>query len=596
MRALSIVFVAFFSLFAVGRVQASEFHALLIGNNAYEGQPLKNPVNDVRLIGSALKDLGFKVTIETDLDQRSMEEAIRIFSNRLPKNSLAMLYFSGHGVQVDQENYLVPIDADLPDEIAAKRRTVPLNYAYDYLTRSSASMKVLVLDCCRDNPFTRSWTRQRSWSKGLTAQQQLPEGTMLQFATAPGQTALDGSGNASPYAEAFAASLQERPSTGLVLQDVFSNTARRVKEATGQKPWQGEIDLCIERIYLTPEKQTEPAASATTLVETPTPLNSQPCPASRLIRQGRVYSDANRFSMAIEQFTTAIQIAKDEDTKIEAFTCRGLAYRQRNHEGDIERALSDFIASNKKGIHLTSKRNSDLVRDEERHQVRPGDVIFVTEFKIHKDNEWMWVRSVNDDTRKCGWVKPSILQPAHAAPVSVPTPAVTKPIIEKPVIENEAGHSSYTDSNLFVEDKANTNGSELITASTTPAAISKPATIITEAQSQILPNRLDPSWPRISQPNLVAPYQNTPPAQTYPQQVLQQPNPTVPQAQQSFYPNNNPHTPIYPGVQERRAQPHVAPTPAPQQRTYNPVYNRNSMQQQKKRGCHNCLLSKLRNR
>ena len=98
----------------------TKFHALVIGNSDYPVGELRNPVNDARLMSKALSSLGFQVTTEFDLTHRGMDESIMKFARGVPSGGLAFFFFAGHGIQVNGENYLIPIDANINDESAVK--------------------------------------------------------------------------------------------------------------------------------------------------------------------------------------------------------------------------------------------------------------------------------------------------------------------------------------------------------------------------------------------------------------------------------------------------------------------------------------------
>ena len=156
--------------------------ALVLGNSSYTSvSPLQNPRNDAEDMAAALNGLGFTVFSGTDMTARQMEQALRDFAGELTGAEAALVFYAGHGVEVDGENYLLPVDLDrntqpfeLPHEALA------LNRVLGALERSQVPLKIAVLDACRDNPF-RSW---RSGSGGW-APTQGPTGTIIAFGTAP---------------------------------------------------------------------------------------------------------------------------------------------------------------------------------------------------------------------------------------------------------------------------------------------------------------------------------------------------------------------------------------------------------------------------
>ena len=128
--------------------------ALIIGNAAYQGIPLTNPVNDARDMADALKRLGFAVTLLTEADRRSMIEAIQAFGDTLTDGSAALVYFSGHGLQSQGSNYLIPLGANIKKEADIEFETVDANRILAHLQEANGKgVNILILDACRDNPF-----------------------------------------------------------------------------------------------------------------------------------------------------------------------------------------------------------------------------------------------------------------------------------------------------------------------------------------------------------------------------------------------------------------------------------------------------------
>lgn len=207
--------------------------ALVIGNGSYESAMLPNPANDAKLVAEKLKNVGFSVIQKTDLKREDMGKAVREFSDALKPADIALFFYAGHGAQVKGENYLIPIDAPLGmKEYEVSDRNLPANLILAAMEESGSLLNIVILDCCRDNPFARGW---RSTTAGL-AEMKAPKETLIAYATAPGAAASDGEGENSPYSAAFA---QELTRPGLKLEEVFKNVARRVYETTKgvQRPW-----------------------------------------------------------------------------------------------------------------------------------------------------------------------------------------------------------------------------------------------------------------------------------------------------------------------------------------------------------------------
>ena len=177
---------------------ARERVALVIGNAAYESQPLKNPVNDAKAIANVLKQLRFDVTLVTDANQEQMETALRNFGKKLRKDKEAVFYYSGHGVQYQGDNYLIPVDAishiQVPGHL--RSRAIGLNYILELMVDKGSDMNIVLLDACRSNPFKNIFL---STEKGLATLSRRADGMLISYATSPGEIALDGKGVYSPY-------------------------------------------------------------------------------------------------------------------------------------------------------------------------------------------------------------------------------------------------------------------------------------------------------------------------------------------------------------------------------------------------------------
>jgi hypothetical protein len=207
-------------------------HALVIGNSHYDSVPLRNPVNDASDMASTLKRVGFDVDLKLDVDQVGMEDAIRSFGDRLTEGGIGLFYYAGHGVQVDGENYLVPIGARIVEKKDIRYKAVHLGQVLDEFAEAKNRLNILVIDACRDNPF-RGF---RGGDRGL-AETKAPTGTLVAYATSPGSVAADGSGRNGVYTSHLLETLQ-RP--GLSIEQVFKQVRIGVVDETSgaQTPWE----------------------------------------------------------------------------------------------------------------------------------------------------------------------------------------------------------------------------------------------------------------------------------------------------------------------------------------------------------------------
>ncbi|HEV7682048.1 MAG TPA: SUMF1/EgtB/PvdO family nonheme iron enzyme [Pyrinomonadaceae bacterium] len=188
---------------AVGRTERRI--ALVIGNGAYlSAKPLANPANDAADMAKTLRDLGFEVLSGSNQSKRQMESLIREFGLKLASGGTGLFYYAGHGLQVGGSNYLVPVDAEIPEEDEVQYQTVPLDLVLTKMTMAKNDLNIVILDACRNNPFARSWRRYRDAgsSDGL-AKISPPTGTLVLYATEPGKVASDGAGRNGLFTESL---------------------------------------------------------------------------------------------------------------------------------------------------------------------------------------------------------------------------------------------------------------------------------------------------------------------------------------------------------------------------------------------------------
>ena len=227
---------------------ASPRRALVIGNSQYKENPLRNPASDANAMAQALQRTGFNVALLLDAGRDQMRNAIQAYGDSLAKQSaIGLFYFAGHGMQLAWRNYLIPVDAvvDNPDDV--RERAVDLNALLQGLTRAKNPMNMIILDACRDNPFG---TRITTGQKGLS-QFDAPPGSLLAYATAPGNVASDGDGANGLYTENL---LREIAVPEAKIEDVFKRVRLQVRRKTNgqQIPW--ESTSLEEDFYFVPPR------------------------------------------------------------------------------------------------------------------------------------------------------------------------------------------------------------------------------------------------------------------------------------------------------------------------------------------------------
>ncbi len=248
--------------------------ALVIGNSDYQhATPLKNPKNDAVALAAKLKLLKFDVVTGTDLTRRELEDTVRSFARRIRGADVALLFYAGHGLQVDGQNYLAPVDAKLGDEADLDFETVPLRTILRQMERE-VKTSLVFLDACRDNPLAQNMartmgTRSTAVGRGL-ARVSTGIGTLIAFATEPGNVALDGAGDNSPFTTAL---LKHIETPGLDIAQLMRRVRRDVMDATAsrQVPWNnssltGDFYFAVRAIGV------EPAPGTDTVPARPVPI------------------------------------------------------------------------------------------------------------------------------------------------------------------------------------------------------------------------------------------------------------------------------------------------------------------------------------
>ena len=253
MRYLTLIFSLICMVFTAGAANADRRVAFVVGNGAYKNvAPLPNPPVDAKAMAATLRNVGFEVVEGTNLTRDKMTERLLDFGKKAQGADVAVFFYAGHGIAISGTNYLLPIDADIKSEMDVKLgAAINIDLTLDQ-TMGDAKVKLVFLDACRDNPFaakikSNSATRSVYVQTGL-AEMKSGEGTLIAFATGPGQTALDGQeGTNSPFTRALIANITQ---PGVEIQQAMTKVRAQVNEETnkGQLPW-GHTNL-IGAVYL----------------------------------------------------------------------------------------------------------------------------------------------------------------------------------------------------------------------------------------------------------------------------------------------------------------------------------------------------------
>ncbi len=239
--------------------------ALVIGNAAYKNATtLANPRNDARAVAEKLRGIGFDVSLYEDLDGQAFRTALGAFTEKALNADLAVVFYAGHGIEMNGQNYLIPIDAQMKSEATAQFEAIPLEQVLSAV-REAGKLGMVMLDACRNNPFATSMKRSsgtRAVSRGLApVSVEGEKGLLVSFAAEAGSTADDGDTQHSPYTAAL---LEVLDQPGLEVGRMFRSVRAKVKDATGGKQVPIEqMQLPDEDIYLVAGAAAAPIAAPT---------------------------------------------------------------------------------------------------------------------------------------------------------------------------------------------------------------------------------------------------------------------------------------------------------------------------------------------
>ena len=272
--------------------------AVVIGMSSYgAGKSLDNTINDADDMAEVLTRLGFQVTLLKNNDLRNLKINLNNWYNTIEGNDMAIFYFAGHGMEVNGDNYLIPIDAELYSQIDVQFSALNVNQVLGNMDEKGVGMKLLILDACRDNPFKRSWSRG-SEEKGL-AQMSAPRGTYIAFAASPGFTAQDGA-NYNLRNGVFTYFLkQEIVKEGKSIDEIFNNVTGRVANLTRDQQIPFKNSSLTQTFYFIPPEPVPTPAP------TPTPVPTPAVNVSEWLRQANTYYNYKQYGQAVALYRQA---------------------------------------------------------------------------------------------------------------------------------------------------------------------------------------------------------------------------------------------------------------------------------------------------
>lgn len=346
--------------------------ALVMGNSAYQNVPgLPNPKNDASDMTAKLKDLGFEVVTGLDLDLVRMRGTARDFIKKLDKADIALFYYSGHGLQVNGNNYMAPVDAHLSSYDDLDFETLPMDLVLAAMERSS-KVNLVFLDACRDNPLAENLARSLGTRSGFVgrglAKLGSGVGSLIAFATQPGNVAFDGSGRNSPFTTAL---LRHLGTPGQDITRDLVHVRRDVLEATNGKqvPW--DNSSLTGDVVLNPLPIQEPKAES---ARTPVPVRPDNAVEIAYWETIKDSADKSFFQAYLQQYPNGAFAALAK-LKIEAINSRVDEQREatERQKAEQDRAQGRPVAKASDDVETVAKLEHPNPEVQERSSVDSGD-------------------------------------------------------------------------------------------------------------------------------------------------------------------------------------------------------------------------------
>jgi hypothetical protein len=254
--------------------------ALVIGNSNYSTASLRNPVNDAADMAEALREIGFTVALGTDASKKTMYQLVDQFGQDIRGASIALFYYSGHGVQVNGENYLIPVGADISLASDVETEGVQLQRVMGRMNAGGAGTNVVILDACRNNPFPQA---SKDMERGLAVVGTKPPESVIVYATEAGETAADGVGRNGVFTAALLRNIKRSEEITAVIRDVNAE----VRHETNQKQKPAKYDNLTRAVYLAGNQAS--AASASPVPTAQAPIVSIAAPSMPKLTVTRSY-------------------------------------------------------------------------------------------------------------------------------------------------------------------------------------------------------------------------------------------------------------------------------------------------------------------
>ncbi|MDH5393226.1 MAG: caspase family protein [Gammaproteobacteria bacterium] len=240
-------------------------YALVIGNSNYAFSPLKNPLNDARDMAKKLRALRYEVTPAYDLNSAQIRQTVASFYKKIKtSNAISLFYYAGHAIQSNNVNYLIPVNAGISNYALLQKQAFSVNELLQAIKTSASQQNIIILDACRNNPFEKTTANKNKRTLAISDKKLLtlpsglapieaPSGTLIAYATEPGNVASDGSGNNGTYT----AALLKHIAKSETAEALFKKVRRDVLKASQQRQTPWEHSSLIEKFYFLPPSNEE---------------------------------------------------------------------------------------------------------------------------------------------------------------------------------------------------------------------------------------------------------------------------------------------------------------------------------------------------
>ena len=354
----------------------------MIGNAKYKyGTVLNNPVNDANDMAQKLKELGFEVILVTDGDLKKMDQAVNQFYKQLRKGSVALFYYAGHGIQVEGENYLIPIDVNLETASDAKYKTLATNHVLDKMHEADSELRLVILDACRDNPFARNWkTRSNSLTRGLARIENSGAGDFIAYATQPGNVSSDGTGRNGVFTSYLLKHLNNSTQT---IEDIFKLVRHDVARHTKNEQVPFTTSGLTSDFYFAKVPSTN---VATNTINNQTVIKNNNVPEIRennqqnaefYLTRANSYYKEGKYDQAFTNYNQAIQL---NPQYTDAYLFRGLTYRIK---GELDKAIVDYTQAIKINPQFSQAYNNRGVAYDDKGELDKAIVDYNQAIKIN---------------------------------------------------------------------------------------------------------------------------------------------------------------------------------------------------------------------